>query len=78
MALPKKDVRCDLDDMDHARLKWCAAKANMTIGEYVENLIHADIASKVDKVVDDYHDLVRSGLVGKTPDLFGEVRKGGK
>lgn len=76
MALPRKDVRFDLDEMDHARLKWCAAKANQTIAEYVESLIHADIASKVDRVVDDYHDLVRSGLVGKTPDLFGDARKG--
>ena len=76
MALPRKDVRFDLDEMDHARLKWCAAKVNLTIAEYVESLIHADIASKVDRVVDDYHDLVRSGLVGKTPDLFGKPKAG--
>jgi hypothetical protein len=78
MAMPRKDVRFDLDEMDHARLKWCAAKAGLTIAEYVESLIHADIASKVDRVVDDYHDLVRSGLVGKTSDMFGDPRKGGK
>jgi hypothetical protein len=76
MALPRKDVRLDLDEMDHSRLKWCAAKAGMTIAEYVEHLIHADIASKVDRVVDDYHDLVRSGLVGKTSEMFGKPKAG--
>lgn len=78
MAAPRKDVRLDLDEIEHARLKWCASKDGLSIAEYVEKLIQADTTSKIDHVVDDYHDLVRSGLVGKTPDLFGEVRKGVK
>lgn len=78
MAVPRKDVRLTLEEMEHARLTWCAAKHGVTIAEYVEKLIQAATASNIDHVVDDYHDLVRSGLVGKTPDLFGEPRKGHK
>lgn len=76
--MPRKDVRFDLEEIDHARLKWCANKAQLTIAEYVESLVHADLASKVDRVVEDYHDLVRAGLVGKTPDLFGKPGNGQK
>lgn len=76
MAVPRKDVRLTLEEMEHARLTWCAAKAGITIAEYVEKLIQADTSSKVDGVVENYHDLVRSGIIGKTTDLFGDSRKG--
>lgn len=75
MAVPRKDVRLTLEEMEHSRLTWCAAKAGITIAEYVEKLIQADTTSKIDHVVDDYHDLVRSGIVGKTSDIFGGPRK---
>lgn len=76
MAVPRKDVRLTLDEMEHARLTWCASKAGVTLAEYVEKLIQADTASQIDNVVDRYHDLVRSGIVGKTQDIFGKPKAG--
>jgi hypothetical protein len=75
MAVPRKDVRLTLEEIEHSRLTWCAAKAGVTIAEYVETLIQADTSSQIDAVVDRYHDLVRSGIVGKTAELFGDARK---
>lgn len=75
MAAPRKEARVFLDDREHARLKWNADRAGLTIAEYLEKLIQADNASKVDKVVSDYHDLVRVGLVGNLTESPGKSRK---
>lgn len=75
MAVPRKDVRLTLEEMEHARLTWNAARSGVTIAEYVERLIQADNSKNIDDVVDAYHDLVRAGIVGKTTDIFGEPGK---
>ncbi len=75
MAAPRKEARVFLDDAEHARLKYVADRAGLSVAEHLEKLIQADNASKIDKVVDDYHALVRAGIVGKSPEKPGEPRK---
>lgn len=75
MAAPRKEARAFLDEDEHARLKWVADRAGLTVAEYLEKLIQADNASKIDKVVDDYHALVRAGIVGKSPETPVKARR---
>jgi hypothetical protein len=75
MAAPRKEARAFLDESEHKRLLWNAKRANCTVAEYLEKLIQADNASKIDRVVSDYHALVRDGLVGNFTETAGKGRK---
>lgn len=75
MALDRKDVRAAVDDEVHRALVVFAKRRGITVAEYVEELIQADISRRVAEITDGYHELARAGIVGKTPDLFGGPRK---
>jgi len=68
MALDRKDVRAAVDADVHAGLVVFAKRAGVTVAEYVEKLIQADVSAKVADVDGAYHDLARAGLVGKNPE----------
>lgn len=76
MALERKDVRAAVDDDVHKALVIFARHADVTVAEYVEKLIQADISVKVSATIEHYHDLARVGIVGKTPDMFGKPKAG--
>jgi len=76
MAIERKDVRAAVDDEIHKALVIFARHDNVTVAEYVEKLIQADVSVKVTKTIEHYHDLARVGIVGKTPDLFGKTKAG--
>jgi len=76
MALERKDVRAAVDDEVHKALVIFARRAGITVAEYVEGLIQHDVSTKVSKTIGDYHELARAGIVGKTPDLFGNGKAG--
>jgi hypothetical protein len=76
MALERKDVRSAVDDEVHKALVIFAKHAGVTVAEYVEKLIQADVSVKVSTTIEHYHDLARVGIVGKTPDLFGKLKAG--
>jgi hypothetical protein len=76
MALERKDVRAAVDDEVHKALVVFAKRAGVTVAEYVEKLIQADVSTKVSETIEHYHDLARVGLVGRTPDMFGKPKAG--
>jgi len=76
MAIERKDVRAAVDDEVHKALVIFARHAGVTVAEYVEKLIQADVSVKVTATIEHYHDLARVGIVGKTPDLFGKPKAG--
>ena len=76
MALERKDVRAAVDDEVHKALVVFAKRAKLTVAEYVEKLIQADVSVKVEETIEHYHELARVGIVGKTSDLFGKPKAG--
>lgn len=76
MALERKDVRAAVDDEVHKALVIFARHDNVTVAEYVEKLIQADVSEKVSKTIDHYHDLAKAGVVGKTSDWVGKQKPG--
>lgn len=76
MALERKDVRAAVDDEVHKALVIFARHAGITVAEYVERLIQADVSVKVTTTIEHYHDLARVGIVGKTSELFGKTKAG--
>lgn len=76
MALDRKDVRAAVDDEVHKALVIFARHAGVTVAEYVEKLIQADVSVKVSATIEHYHDLAKVGIVGKTPDMFGKPKAG--
>lgn len=77
MALERKDVRTAVDDEVHKALVIFAKISGVTVAEYVEKLIQADVSVKVTETIEHYHELARVGIVGKTSDLFGKPKTGG-
>lgn len=78
MGVPRKDVRATVDDEVHKALVIFARRAGKTVAEYVEELVQADVSSKIGEINDGYHELARVGLVGKSPDFPGAPRSHSK
>lgn len=74
MGVDRKDVRAAVDEEVHRALVIFAKRDGITVAEYVEKLIQADVSEKVEVVSGAYHELARAGLVGKTPDSSGKTR----
>lgn len=71
MALPRKDVRAALDHDIHGALTVFADIDHLTIAEYVEKLIVADISTRVANHSRADQPLRDLGLIRQTPDKSG-------
>jgi hypothetical protein len=71
MALPRKDVRATVEHDIHGALAVYADIDHLTVAEYVEKLIVADISKRVAAHIEADAPLRDLGLIRKNPDKSG-------
>lgn len=72
MGLPRKDVRATVEHEIHGALSVYAEIDGLTVAEYVEKLITADISKRVGAHIQADAPLRDLGLIRKNPDQPGK------
>ena len=72
MSIPRKDVRATLDAEIHGALTVYAGIDHLTVAEYVEKLIVADISKRIAAHIEADEPLRELGLIRKNPDTSGK------
>ena len=78
MGIPRKDVRAVVEPEIHSGLTVFAEIDNVTVAEYVEKLITADISKRVRDATLAAERLRDAGISWKTPEEAGVIGKGAK
>lgn len=76
MAIPRKDVRTVVDPEIHSGLTVFADIDGITVAEYVEKLIAADISKRVRDATLASERLRSAGISWKNPEESGVVTRG--